>query len=1249
LPSTPTNQENTNEPVLQLTEQLDSTLHINEPNELPTGIPKDTNQQNVVNERNKLPNGITKDTNEHNEDVTHTKTDLYCWWTNEFFGPEFLDMDHQYRSSDAEKQRRMDTWPGYVAPMRNAMAIITLRDRPCPEQQNLKWFMHEDLREWYATYQRLSDEVTAEYPYDYDGLYDIYNSAERYEDMKGQLMAPPREQDAQVVDTTPAQTVMNAAQPTEENTDVIHADHEQTERPLRVAPKPVGRSQTGPQPTYELWIALTPNEQVMSPESYRELANYPAVTGKDKHSPWRYSGVNVATNMRPYSPPPAILTNQDVMQQTVGYAAFLLEDENRCTLASEELYMKILIHPASPRLSWAHVLATVIRGARTMEDIITPDYQTRWCYEHIPSFAAEVQHDRVQALKHQAYSNYQRCLTGAEAEVRRVMRDIKPQLKREHQEWFDRLRKTPTQNWHRITPDYQDKNTRDIRVVPEQCESDLHFFRMATVAKHPYAIVYMPDVDCQRAAFVTALKEQDAEVYQEVGLKMAARISTICEKYQEKVQPFRPHHAERVAPKQRTIALDVIGRLMEWPDKELGFDLYWGFRIISKIEPSQVFPMNKPEILSKEMLDIDSGIDEWHADLLSKRKYKRGDATIRWKSNTEADRNESAGPYRFEEVNEIFGTIWRAMPRFATWSAGRWREVDDGKRSLHNACTYLIERIQCEDIMSPDRYSKVVYYFWQRLPKHMRSTKFQLHGFTEDLKRAYRQCAVALEHLRYSVIAWRCNNEVTFTVLLALAFGLSSAVLQFNRVSRFLTHAVRRYMLFLVMNYYDDFCGLATPARAPHNKASLYSFIENFGLHLDKGKGSEPGPEWKWLGAMKKIVHDIVYTSMEDERIRDMIADLHKVAESNYMSPSLAGKLFGKYNFITIAFAHKAGRAAIRPFCKRQYLKYEDKDWRLTQQIWYAIQWMIKMMNTLPQRVVYLWDKERPMYGIFTDASAEPAGTATTAESSARVHLQSWNGIGPRPQLTKVILGWISFGPDKRPQGGYTEVPEWIILFWEKMQPIAPGELLGGFQGLLQSDIPDHSDVILWLDNQVATSTLIKGSCRDDVCDSLVSSIHLWCAFKRIRLFIEWVASENNVADAPSRKQDSQVCTCPAKTLADDLIPPRPPSLTTSSTTSRTPTPDPKPYMFMPERVLRRFKSEWSGRIISMDEYRDRANKPMDLLPIRKRDTPEGKRKARQKEREREQRKKPKLAMTQQTMMQHVMQGSTRPLVVENE
>ena len=59
--------------------------------------------------------------------------------------------------------------------------------------------------------------------------------------------------------------------------------------------------------------------------------------------------------------------------------------------------------------------------------------------------------------------------------------------------------------------------------------------------------------------------------------------------------------------------------------------------------------------------------------------------------------------------------------------------------------------------------------------------------------------------------------------------------------------------------------------------------------------------------------------------------------------------------------------------------------------------------------------------------------------------------------------------------------------------------------------------VIMFQDNQAAWAAVCKGGCREKSANNLVIEIWKLAASKRIALWVEWIPSNSNPADLPSR------------------------------------------------------------------------------------------------------------------------------------
>ena len=169
------------------------------------------------------------------------------------------------------------------------------------------------------------------------------------------------------------------------------------------------------------------------------------------------------------------------------------------------------------------------------------------------------------------------------------------------------------------------------------------------------------------------------------------------------------------------------------------------------------------------------------------------DADLRRLTLEEAELGFADGPFDFTEMDNLLGRHqWRPLERFIhVQSCGKLRCIDSGKKPGHNAACReretiftntvdVVPAIMREVLLLSDKYE---------LAKALEQPLGFVIG-TEDMKHAYRQCPINPAHRCCSCVAcWdHFAESVKFIVLNGLPFGLSSAVLAFNRTSSLLAH-----------------------------------------------------------------------------------------------------------------------------------------------------------------------------------------------------------------------------------------------------------------------------------------------------------------------------------------------------------------------------------------------------------------------------------------------------------------------------
>ena len=276
---------------------------------------------------------------------------------------------------------------------------------------------------------------------------------------------------------------------------------------------------------------------------------------------------------------------------------------------------------------------------------------------------------------------------------------------------------------------------------------------------------------------------------------------------------LRSESSKAVSQHLKPEAIEALRLLICWPDEGSANSIVKGSEIVGEIPPTGVFRGAKAadstcihSICSGEAVGA-LGNDEWAKKLLKNKPPDVDERIAVWmKSEEERVRGTIEGWYTKEGVDAIFGVNrWRAMKRFGIFQEnnGEWRTIDNGRSSMHNTGTSATERISTTSVETGyavyRRFADIYYAVHGCLPSFKVTTK--------DMKRAYRQLAPHEDHLHMSVICiWSLEHSCwMFGILHGLAFGLSGAVLQFNRHPPLLVAVARRILAIPVISFFDDF------------------------------------------------------------------------------------------------------------------------------------------------------------------------------------------------------------------------------------------------------------------------------------------------------------------------------------------------------------------------------------------------------------------------------------------------------------
>ena len=156
------------------------------------------------------------------------------------------------------------------------------------------------------------------------------------------------------------------------------------------------------------------------------------------------------------------------------------------------------------------------------------------------------------------------------------------------------------------------------------------------------------------------------------------------------------------------------------------------------------------------------------------------------------------GWFSEEQMDGKYGKgKWRALPRHVIQQGSKWRLIDDGRAGEHNL-TYGSD----ETIHTTSSSAGIA------LAAHFRAVNgrklsgpYSLQVATQDMWKAYRQVPCHHDQCRYmAVMVWHpTEKKWMYGEAKGLLFGLTGAVLAFNRVPTFIVAVV------LLQNFFDDF------------------------------------------------------------------------------------------------------------------------------------------------------------------------------------------------------------------------------------------------------------------------------------------------------------------------------------------------------------------------------------------------------------------------------------------------------------
>ena len=457
-------------------------------------------------------------------------------------------------------------------------------------------------------------------------------------------------------------------------------------------------------------------------------------------------------------------------------------------------------------------------------------------------------------------------------------------------------------------------------------------------------------------------------------------------------------------------------------------------------------------------------------------------------AQSDVESGKMLGPFfSDEEVTQALNTeSYTLNKRFGVEQSDKIRPVDDFTASGVNDCCRADRNLTLSTL---DHFFALVCSVAVAFPSS------QVQFCKRDHKSAYRQLALDEGALQYAcVVFWHkeYGRPVCF-IHLALPFGPRAAVVNYNRVGQAVTGLLQLMFMLPCDSFFDDYW-LVAPLHLIQRIFDMFGAVHALlNLEIKTEKDLPPTFVGELLGHVVDL-SALPYTLYNSERRKaGIIAMVEDALRSGRLRPRIAGELAGKFAFACTALYGRVGRAALKPVYERQHSSAFAR--KLSPQLRAALLCILDIVHNAPSRVVLpSYFGSRPVTLAYTDGQGE---------------------------------GWIAAVVFPRPpfKPAYTamQLPEDLCRLFAPKNPIEQIETAAVLL-LLEvffEELKD-TDVRLFVDNIAAQGSLIRGFSRSFSQALLCGAVWARVARARVGLWVDRVASEENIADIPTRPDKSE-------------------------------------------------------------------------------------------------------------------------------
>ena len=627
--------------------------------------------------------------------------------------------------------------------------------------------------------------------------------------------------------------------------------------------------------------------------------------------------------------------------------------------------------------------------------------------------------------------------------------------------------------------------------------------------------------------------------------------------------------------------LAVLMEAMDWPDVGLCRCLLEGFPLAGNLadRDSGLFRLKEGERKAEEMATFQKGYAsirshsenvQWvrnceeillNSARAAEREGEKGSgsrdaALLRgvFQATLDQEAQGFVGPAMDTETLlrefTVDGTFQaRPLPRFGIYQGWKTDEqgvvsrklrcIDDGKRAGVNAATFEPENLVMPTFEFPARVGFALAELNGGKPP------FGLLLGLEDMFAAYRRFGTSTP---WATVIGVYNPQaesraVEWRQVKGMPMGLSASPLSFCRLPTALCAIAQVWCAVCVESFVDDYIIVdrndapieihdpSAPAGAPprawtsSGQWCLNRIHDLAGIGLEPKKQKPAATENELLGVLGDLAdyvpHGRIRFSATRKRRSEIIASMDEARREGKLRPRQAASMLGRLNFALSAAYTSVGRAATQPLVDRANKRHEGRGrncrnpHRWTPSMTHMLAFFRELFEHLPPVEFVAGKASRNKVVVYTDASLSSARNGIGIVIFDQETNESFRCDSPCPAW--LMRAWNDGSTNPWLLGEYKERDK-RIAHVNALELLAIVAAVWTFGPAFFS----NRQVVFFCDSTAAMSAAVHGYARAPHLAALANTLHLAMARLRCQAWFEWVPSEANPADLPSRPQGKE-------------------------------------------------------------------------------------------------------------------------------